>query len=154
MDDDKTVFAGDVLLRSSGDGATIVIEDGLVKDCRNFDTAVYLSLFGGNEDDLNARPEKTWWGNLIPGTRRTEWMHSEFGASVTGRAITSGNLKMAGDAAKRDLEWVKNEAGADEINARLHAVSQQRATLTVEIMKDSASMAGGSFETQWQEAVR
>ena len=45
MNEDE--FVGDVLLISSPDGADIVLEKGLIKDCRNFDTAVYLCLLGG-----------------------------------------------------------------------------------------------------------
>ena len=82
--DDKNFFQGDVLLVSTPDDGDIVLEDGLIQDCRNFDTAAYLSLFGGNEDDLNGKSKETWWGNLIPGTKRNEWMQSEFGSTVAG----------------------------------------------------------------------
>ena len=40
MDLSKTEFAGDVLLSGADGMGNIVIEDGLVKDCRNFSTAV------------------------------------------------------------------------------------------------------------------
>ena len=144
---------GDVLLVSGGDGGDIVVEDGLVKDCRNFDTAVYLSLFGGNKDDLNGRPKETWWGNLVPGTKRNEWMHSEFGAMVTGLPLTSGNLRNASEAASRDLDWVKSEAGADSVSSSLLAENSKRVRLTVEVMQDKKKAGGGSYEFQWQEAL-
>lgn len=154
MADDKNDFMGDVLLISANDGGDIVVEDGLVKDCRNFDTAVYLSLFGGNKDDLNARPKETWWGNLVPGTQRDEWMHSEFGAMVTGLPLTSGNLRKASDAASRDLDWIKSDAGADSVSSSLYAKSAERVRLTVEVIQDKQKAGGGSYEFQWQEALR
>ena len=104
---DKNCFEGDVLLISTLDGADIVVKDGLIKDCRNFDTAAYLSLFGGNENDIDGRAKETWWGNLISGTQRKEWMQSEFGAMVTGYPLTSGNIQKSIAAAERDLEWMK-----------------------------------------------
>lgn len=153
MADDKNVFMGNVLLVSGGDGGDIVVEDGLVKDCRNFDTAVYLSLFGGNKNDLNGRPKETWWGNLVPGTKRSEWMHSEFGAMVTGLPLTSGNLRNASEAVSRDLDWVKSEAGADSVSSSLLAENSKRVRLTVEVMQDKKKAGGGSYEFQWQEAT-
>lgn len=154
MADDKNEFAGDVLLLSTLDGGDIVIEDGLVKDCRNFATAAYLSLFGGNSGDVDGREKETWWGNLIPGTKKNEWMHGEFGATVAGLPLTSGNLRRARDAAARDLDWIKSDAGADEIAVSLVAESQARVRLSAEVKKDSATVAGGEYEFQWQEAVR
>ena len=153
MADDKNDFMGDVLLISANDGGDIVVEDGLVKDCRNFDTAVYLSLFGGNKDDLNARSKETWWGNLVPGTQRDEWMHSEFGATVAALPLTSGNLRKAGDAAGRDLDWIKSDAGADSVSALLSSASTNRVRLSVEVMQDKQKAGGGMYDIQWQEAL-
>ncbi|MBQ3462310.1 MAG: hypothetical protein IJH36_04230 [Clostridia bacterium] len=153
MDVDKNSFSGDVLLVSTPDGGDIVVEDGLIQDCRNFDTAVYLSLFGGNRNDLDGRPKETWWGNLISGTKRNEWMQSEFGAMVTGLPLTSGNLRRAGEAAKRDLQWIQADAGADDITVRLSAEQARRVTLFSEITRDGQHIGGGAYEFQWQEAV-
>ena len=154
MADDANNFMGDVLLQSTLDGGDIVIENGLVKDCRNFDTAAYLSLFGGNKKDLNARPKETWWGNLIPGTKRNEWMQSEFAATVNGLPLTSGNLLKARQAAERDLDWIKKDAGADKISASLKAENPARVRLEVEITKSDAAIAGGAYELQWQGALK
>lgn len=154
MADDKNEFQGDVLMVSTLDGGDIVLSDGLIQDCRNFDTAVYLSLFGGNKDDVNGKPKETWWGNLVPGTKRNEWMHGEFGAMAAGLPLTGANLRKAGDAAERDLEWIKSDAGADEISVRLSAESAGRVRLDAGVKKDTALIAGGEFEVQWQEAIR
>lgn len=154
MTDDKNFFQGDVLLVSTPDGGDIVLEDGLIQDCRNFDTAAYLSLFGGNEDDLNGKPRETWWGNLIPGTKRNEWMQSEFGATVAGFPLTGSNLRKAGDAAARDLDWIKSDAGADGVSVSLSAESAKRVKLVLDVTKDAATVAGGAYEFQWNEAVR
>lgn len=154
MTDNKNEFAGDVLLVSTLDGGDIVVEGGLVKDCRNFDTAAYLSLFGGNAGDVDVREKETWWGNLIAGTKKNEWMHSEFGATVAGLPLTSGNLRKARDAAGRDLNWIKSDAGADDVSVSLVAESQERVKLVCDVKKDAATIAGGVYELQWNEAVR
>lgn len=151
MNEDE--FMGDVLLTSTPDGFDVVLESGLIKDCRDFDSAVLLSLMGGNDEDLNRRPKETWWGNLVEGTQENEWISSEFGAMVKGFPLTSGNLRKAKDACKRDLDWIIN-AGADEIDVELTAESAQRVKLDVEVTQDGSKAGGGNYELQWQGAVR
>lgn len=152
MNEDE--FMGDVLLTSTPDGFDVVLENGLIKDCRDFDSAVLLSLMGGNDEDLNRRPKETWWGNLVEGTQENEWISSEFGAMVKGFPLTSGNLRKAKDACKRDLDWIINDADADEIDVELTAESAQRVKLDVEVTQDGSKAGGGDYELQWQGAVR
>lgn len=152
MNEDE--FMGDVLLTSTSDGFDVVLENGLIKDCRDFDSAVLLSLMGGNDEDLNRRPKETWWGNLIDGTQESEWISSEFGAMVKGFPLTSGNLRKAKDACKRDLDWIESEGGADDISVELAAESSQRVKLDVEVTQDGNRAGGGNYELQWQGAVR
>ncbi|MBQ7752638.1 MAG: hypothetical protein IJR80_03155 [Treponema sp.] len=154
MSENKNEFKGDVELVTKGGEFDIVIEEGLVKDCQNFDTAVLLSLFGGNCGDINGKEKETWWGNLIPETKEEERIQSEFGCMSKALPITSGNLQKACEAAKRDVSWIKDEAGADKIEAQLSATNAQRVQLEIDIQKDAATIAGGIYETQWQEAVR
>lgn len=154
MTDDKTEFAGDVLLVSTPDGGDIVLNDGLIADCRNFDTAAYLSLFGGNRDDPDRRPRETWWGNLVPGTKPEEWMHSEFGATVEARALTAASLRASAQAAERDLAWIKDKAGADDVDVRISAEDSRRVVLAVDVTQDGQNIGRGEYAFQWQEAVR
>lgn len=147
-------FIGDVLLTSTPDGVDVVLENGLIKDCRDFDSAVLLSLMGGNDEDLNRRPKETWWGNLVERTQENEWISSEFGAMIKGYPLTSGNLRKAKDACKRDLNWILNEGGADDISVELAAESSQRVKLDVEVTQDGSKAGGGNYELQWQGAVR
>lgn len=148
------VFAGDVLIESTEDGGEITVEDGLVADCRGFDSAVYLSLFGGNREDSAGREKETWWGNLIPGTQEDEKLVSEFGATIEGLALTSGNLVKAQKAAERDLDWLKSVAGADELSVALSAENRSQVTMTVEVKKNGELLTGGEYDLQWTEAVR
>lgn len=152
MNEDE--FMGDVLLTSTPDGVDVVLENGLIKDCRDFDSAVLLSLMGGNDEDLNRRPKETWWGNLVDGTQESEWISCEFGAMVKGFPLTSGNLRKAKDACKRDLNWIMSEGGADDISVELAAESSQRVKLDVEVTQDGSKAGGGNYELQWQGAVR
>lgn len=154
MTDGGAEFSGDVLLVSTDDGGDIVLKDGMISACRNFITATYLSLFGGNRGDADRRPKETWWGNLVPGTEAAEWMHSEFGATVEGLALTSASLRTAAAAAARDLAWTKEVAGADAVDVSLSAESGNRVVLSAEILKEGEGVGGGDYAFQWRGAMQ
>jgi phage gp46-like protein len=147
----KNEFSGDVLMDFSDGLGEIVVEDGLIKDCRDFSTAVCLSLFGGNKDDTKDMDKDTWWGNLIPGTTESERMESDFLPAVSGTSLTSGNVRKAKEAAERDLAWIKNEAGAESVSVAVSAVSSNRIYIEAEMIQDGNS-SESKFEMQWQEA--
>lgn len=154
MELNKTEFAGDVLINGAGGSGNIVIEDGLVKDCRNFSTAVYLSLFGGNARDDAGRDNETWWGNLIPGTKKNEKLVSSFYTIVSGFPLNSNNIKKAVAAAKDDLSWMIEEGIADEIDASVYAMSARQVQLTVRISKSGSDILKDTFGFQWQGALQ
>ena len=154
MELSKTEFAGDVLINGADGGGNIVIEDGLVKDCRNFSTAVYLSLFGGNARDEAGRDNETWWGNLIPGTKRNERIVSSFYAIASGSPLNSNNIKKAAAAAKDDLSWMTEEGVADEIDASIYATGAKQVQLTVRISKKGTDIFKDTYGFQWQGAHR
>ncbi len=153
MELSKTEFAGDVLINGADGSGNIVIEDGLVKDCRNFSTAVYLSLFGGNARDEAGRDNETWWGNLISGTKKNEKLVSSFYAIVSGLPINSNNIKRAASAAKDDLSWMIEEGIADEIETSIYAMSAKQVQLTVRVSKSGNDILKDTFGFQWQGAT-
>lgn len=154
MELNKTEFAGDILINGADGMGNIVIEDGLVKDCRNFSTAVYLSLFGGNARDDAGRDNGTWWGNLIPGTKKNEKLVSSFYAIVSGFPINSNNIKRAARAAKDDLSWMIEEGIADEIDASIHAISIRQVQLTIRVSKSGNDILKDTYGFQWQSALQ
>ena len=112
MDD----FEGDLLLRDTPDGGDIIVEDGLFKDDRMFDTAVYLSLFGGNkDDDGKVENSRTWWGNTLPLADESEKLISRFQALITRTPMTTKTIREAEVAAELDLQWLVKEGLADRI---------------------------------------
>lgn len=154
MELNKTEFAGDVLINGADGSGNIVIEDGLVKDCRNFSTAVYLSLFGGNARDDAGRDNETWWGNLIPGTKKNEKLISSFYAIVSGFPLNSNNIKKAVATAKDDLNWMTEEGIADEIDASIYVMSARQVQLTVRISKSGTDILKDTFGFQWQGTLQ
>lgn len=153
MELDKTEFAGDVLLVGTEGEGNIVLENGLVQDCRDFSTAVYLSLFGGNADDDAGRSEKTWWGDLVPGTKENEKLVSTFYAIANGLPLNSNNIKKAASAAKDDLAWMVKEGIADDIDIVLFAENAKRVELKVTVSKNGKNILKDTYTFQWKGAI-
>ena len=100
---------GDVKLFQTDNEGDITVRDGVVEMGGGLETAAYLSLFGGNEDDDGlADNPKTWWGNLDEIDPAKQY-RSETQNLLRGIPATSGNLRRIEDAASRDLAWFISE---------------------------------------------
>jgi len=128
-----TAQQGDVNLFQTPDGGDIIVEGGTVIMGGGLDTAVYLSLFGGNEDD-DGRPDNTanWWGNIGEENSSREY-HSETQNLLQGLPATTGNLKRLQDAAIRDLAWMLNDKVASYINVVASIPGVNKIKLTIDI---------------------
>ena len=147
-------FEGDVLLIETPDGGDIVLESGLVKPCRDFSTAVYLSLFGGNKDDAGTvKNRHTWWANTLKETQENEKMVSRFQAVIAGLPLSVKNIRKAEAAAALDLEWLKIEGVADEIIAEGKTKGKNTFVLRVEIKNKGQLLYQKEFALLWEYGI-
>lgn len=124
---------GDVLLYQTVDDGDINVTGGLVEMSGGLQTAAYLSLFGGNEDDDGIEGnDKTWWGNVTETEDSNKYV-SETQHLLEALPITSGNLLRAEDAAKRDLEWFKTEGVATSITVSASILGLNMIELSINI---------------------
>jgi phage gp46-like protein len=95
----------DVLHFQTLNDGDIDINGGIVQLSDGLETAVYLSLFGGNEAD-DGLPDNPfgWWGN--EGEDVEKRMVSRLQNLMDSLPSTSANLKRLNDAAKADLAWL------------------------------------------------
>lgn len=144
-----TDFEGDVLLKDSPDGGEIEIKDGLISCDKGFSTAVYLSLFGGNEDDKGlAESNKGFWGNCL-GDKKTRLV-SRFQNVIKGCPLTPKNVLAACSAAKDDLDWMLEDKIADDISVTGRILSVTNANFHVKIMKQNANVIETEFGVNWE----
>ena len=107
----------DVLLRQTNDGGDVTILGGLLAMSEGLETAAYLSLFGGNEDDPGqADTSKQWWGNLLD-TEPERAYRSETQALLNGLPAIPVNLLRVEQAAGRDLKWLVDTGNAQSVTA-------------------------------------
>lgn len=128
---------GDVLIYQTFDDGEINVTNGLVEMSGGLQTAAYLSLFGGNEDDDGlADNAKTWWGNTTE-TEKSRKYISETQNLLESLPITSGHLLRVEDAAKRDLAWFIDEEVATSVSVSASILGLNMVELAINIDQES-----------------
>lgn len=125
---------GDVKLVQTIDDGEISVEGGITEMDGGLETAAYLSMFGGNEDDDGRDGNlKTWWGNLDeldPAGKYT----SETQHLLQSIPAISANLRRIEDAVTRDLAWFISEkvASSVTVEARIPGVNKVKIIVIIE----------------------
>lgn len=142
---------GDVKLIQTNDDGDILVADGVVEMTSGFETAAYLALFGGNEQDdgLEGNPFG-WWGNIGENVAARKYV-SETQNLLQSLPLTTGNLKRIEDAAGRDLSFFLSQGIASSVTiaATIPAVNTVR--LSVSIIADGEE-SEFSFTENWKAA--
>jgi phage gp46-like protein len=151
---DLQSFEGDLLLFDTQDGGDISIADGFFVNDRAFNTAVYLSLFGGNKDDSGKVKNKNeWWGNLLPETTAAEKLVSRFQAIIAGMPMSAKNIREAENAAELDLKWITEEGIAQSVEIDGRAGAGNKFFLNVAIRADGKSIYDNTFALFWKAGI-
>ena len=108
----------DFYLFQTPDGGDSGVNNNDIVTTEGVGTAIYLSLFGGNEDDPGGdNRKKDWWGNLDESEPKL-WYRSETQYLVRSLPATSSNLKRIEEAVKRDLAWM-SESIAESLEIKV-----------------------------------
>ena len=140
---------GDVSLFQTNDNGNIEVEGGIVTMGGGLETATYLSLFGGNEDDDGRKDSPTnWWANLDEVDPVREY-RSETQNLLQALPATSGNLRRIEDAANRDLAWFVQNKVASSVNvvASIPGLNKIKLTIDIEARGEEASF---EFVENWK----
>lgn len=126
----------DVRLYQTVDGGEIDISNGQLALSDGLETAVYLSLFGGNEDDSGGddTERKQWWGNFEE-LDEDEKYRSETQYLLNGLPASSANLLRIEDAIARDLAWLSNGL-ASSVDVAVSIPALNRIAISIEIVID------------------
>lgn len=95
----------DINLFQTNDDGNISVVNGSLAMTDGPEVAVYLSLFGGNEDDPGGSDKsREWWGNAIDNAAGKEY-RSRTQYLLRSLPQSSGNLNKLKQAAENDLAW-------------------------------------------------
>ena len=112
------VQEGDVLLFHAlrFDTGNINVEGGITEMTGGFETAIYLSLFGGNEDDSGSvNNPLQWWGNWGENDPNKKYQ-SQTQHLLRALPISSANLLKIEKAVANDLQWFLDLSIIDQLN--------------------------------------
>lgn len=140
---------GDVRLFQTNDGGDMSVTGGIVAMDGGLETAVYLSLFGGNENDSGGDGAvSTWWGNLSEIDTVRQY-RSETQNLLRSIPATSFNLRRIEDAAARDLAWLISEGAASSVSvfASVQGLNTIRITVTIEALGETSEFV---FAENWK----
>lgn len=140
---------GDVKLFQTDDDGDITVENGLVEMSGGLETAAYLSLFGGNEDDDGrADNPANWWANLDEVDPARQY-HSETQNLLQALPATTGNLRRIEDAAGRDLAWFVDSSVASSVtvSAGIPGINRIKLTIDIEAVGQESSF---EFVENWK----
>lgn len=143
---------GDVVLYQTSDGGEINVADGFVEMSGGLETAAYLSLFGGNEDDDGRKNNAfSWWGNLGE-TDPARKYRSETQNLLQSLPATTGNLRRVEDAARSDLAWLIQHGIAASIDVLVTVpdVNKIKLIITIEADGEASRIA---FLENWKASA-
>ena len=136
----------DVLIFQTNDNGEICIVDGLVELTDDFRSAVYLSLFGGNEeDDGRDDNELTWWGNLNELDPAKQY-RSETEYLLRSLPVTTGNLQRLEDAAENDLQFFIDKGIVKELKIEVSLIGRNKLEYLIELNGDETV----TFQLNWK----
>lgn len=114
----------DVLLTNNPNGGEIEIANGRVAMTDGYESAAYLSLWGGNDEDAGSDRDtsKSWWGNI---GEPTESQHrSKTQHLLRSMPLAPRNIRTIEDAAKSDLAWLLQYGASDiSVSASIPALN-------------------------------
>ena len=143
---------GDIVLFQTDDGGNITVENGIVDMSGGLETAAYLSLFGGNEDD-DGRDDNSsnWWGNLDENDPASQY-RSETQHLLQSLPISTGNLSRIEDAVLRDLAWFIEQKVASSVTVEVYipALNTIKINITIEAQGEESSF---EFVEIWKETA-
>ncbi len=141
---------GDVLIYQGNDGGEINVDGGIVELSAGLESAAYLSLFGGNEDDDGrAGNPRQWWGNLTENEPERQY-RSETQYLLGSLPPIPANLRRIEDAARRDLAWFVSAGAASAVSVSASMPSLNTVRLVVQFTADDTPPAL-EFIENWKE---
>lgn len=143
---------GDVLLFQTDDDGEINIENGVIEMSGGLETAAYLSMYGGNEeDDGRADNAKSWWGNVDENNLANQY-RSETQHLLQSLPATTGNLRRLEDAAGRDLNWFieENVASTITVFASIPGINRVKTRININAEGEESTF---EFTDNWKVAA-
>ncbi len=126
----------DVKIYQTQNDGDIVVENGITEMTPGFDSAVYLSMFGGNEADEGGSDDPNqWWGDILDADPARHY-RGETETTLLNLPAVPASLLRVEEAAKRDLKWLTDTRAASTVTVSATMPGVDRIGLTVTVQAD------------------
>lgn len=131
----------DVKLISTPDGGDIDTSGGGIALDYSVETAIQLSVEGGNFDDSGdaADAPKQWWGNYATNDE-AEWLRSRTQAVLRQLPATLANLKAVTEAVLLDIAWMANGVVFDSVKAGSQLIGRNRVQVNLDTTQNGKTV--------------
>ena len=130
---------GDIAIFNTDSGGNIQVINGEPVMDGGFESAVYITLFGNNGDNL-------WMNEYFTEDEKIE---SAFMGFMEASPITLSNINRAQELALSDLQWFINVGIADTITVVIDAVTKNRVDVTITILTNVEELFKNIYEVNW-----
>lgn len=143
---------GDVLLYQTVDDGDIIVTDGITRMTGGLETAAYLALFGGNDDDNGVGDNlREWWGNISENDPAKKY-RSQTQYLLRSIPAISANLLKIEEAAKADLAFFVTSGAATAVDAAAVIAGLNRVQITCTITAEGRETSF-AFAENWRALI-
>lgn len=139
---------GDVKLIITKEGFDIDLKNNFVEMTSGFESAIFLSIFGGNEEDdySEATKEKQFWGNRLNGNQ----YRSRTLKFINGSYANAQNLQLLEKNILLDLNWFIEENIADTLEVDCSIPNFNELKIDIRLLRDSKLLANSNYKLNWK----
>ena len=142
---------GDVKLIITKEGFDIDLKDNFVEMTRGFESAIFLSLFGGNEEDdySEATNKNQFWGNNLQNNESGKY-RSRTLKFINGSVANAQNLQLLEQNILLDLNWFIEENIADTVDVNCYIPAFNELKIEIKLLRDKKSLANSNYRLNWK----
>ena len=139
---------GDVKLIITKEGFDIDLKNNFIEMTSGFESAIFLSIFGGNEEDdySEATKEKQFWGNRLNGNQ----YRSRTLKFINGNYANAQNLQLLEQNILLDLNWFIEENIADTLEVDCSIPNFNELKIDIRLLRDSKLLANSNYKLNWK----
>ena len=136
----------DVLIFNTLDGGELKVQDSAIFLTGGFETAVYLSLFGGQlrDNGSEATDKFTWWGNRLDNNELNDVYISRTQFILEGEPFTLSNINNIREAMEQDLQWMIDERIMSSIDVDIFIDSVNSLKITIDLFAEGNEECPGA----------